>query len=196
MGISSQRATWGRKVVRTLALGVGLTVGLLGADVHPHGPNLALGKQATCSSLDDRWNPYGPDAANRAVDGKHHPDFAFHTRSEDHPWWQVDLGQAYDLGLVVIFNRRDCCQERMRKFSILASMDGANWSTLYEYDGARVWGSDGSPYRAPVFTTRNGRGIPPKARYVRIVLDGRDCLHLDQVEVYPYTPEMYSESQD
>ncbi|XP_070545129.1 uncharacterized protein [Ptychodera flava] len=35
------------------------------------------------------------------------------TRSEDNPWWKVDLGDTYLVDRVIITNRIDCCPERL-----------------------------------------------------------------------------------
>ncbi|XP_066263233.1 uncharacterized protein [Branchiostoma lanceolatum] len=41
-----------------------------------------------------------------------------HTQEEANPSWWVDLGQSYMIGRVVIFNRQDCCSERINPFNI------------------------------------------------------------------------------
>jgi alpha-L-fucosidase 2 len=37
------------------------------------------------------------------------------------PWWPVDLGAAYDLDEIVLWNRTDCCGERLRDVYVLTS---------------------------------------------------------------------------
>ncbi|XP_066273066.1 uncharacterized protein [Branchiostoma lanceolatum] len=64
-------------------------------------------------------------AASRAVDGNtaSNYDAGSCTHTTDHPgeanptWW-VDLGQSHVIGRVVIFNRQDCCAERINPFNI------------------------------------------------------------------------------
>ncbi|XP_019641717.1 PREDICTED: uncharacterized protein LOC109483173, partial [Branchiostoma belcheri] len=60
--------------------------------------------------------------AGRAVDGKTDADFdsrsCTHTRNEANPSWWVDLGVSFHIKTVVIFNRQDCCQERLNPFNI------------------------------------------------------------------------------
>ncbi|KAI8486963.1 hypothetical protein Bbelb_352230 [Branchiostoma belcheri] len=84
------------------------------------GVNVALGKPAYQTSTHD-----GP--ADRAVDGNtngkyYHAGSCTHTvdvgGGETDPSWWVDLGQSYKVDRVVIFNRRDCCQERLNPFNI------------------------------------------------------------------------------
>ncbi|KAI8502469.1 hypothetical protein Bbelb_200570 [Branchiostoma belcheri] len=67
---------------------------------------------------------YGLYAAvpSRAVDGitstHMRTDSCTHTEEEDNPAWWVNLGQPYMIDRVVIFNRRDCCVERVNPFNI------------------------------------------------------------------------------
>ncbi|CAH1239028.1 SSC5D [Branchiostoma lanceolatum] len=60
--------------------------------------------------------------ASRAVDGNTDTNWVAgsctHTAEEANPSWRVDLGQSYVIDRVVIFNRRDCCSERISPFNI------------------------------------------------------------------------------
>ncbi len=59
---------------------------------------------------------YGGEAS-RAVDGKSEQAFGedtvTHTKSENYPWWQLDLGQPAMVGKIKIWNRSDCCGDRL-----------------------------------------------------------------------------------
>jgi hypothetical protein len=76
--------------------------------------NLAQGKHATQSS-----SLAGADAS-LAVDGN--VDGAFvhksvaHTLRERGAWWEVDLGAERELSSIEVWNRTDCCAERLRNF--------------------------------------------------------------------------------
>eukprot|EP00058_Branchiostoma_floridae_P016739 XP_002602227.1 hypothetical protein BRAFLDRAFT_76915 [Branchiostoma floridae] len=83
------------------------------------GANVALGKPAFQTSI------YESGTASRAVDGNTSTDWyagsCTHTRGypgEDYPTWWVDVGQSYVVDRVVIFNRQDCCSERLNPFNI------------------------------------------------------------------------------
>ena len=84
--------------------------------------NLALGKSTQQSSQ------YGNGGPALAVDGDSdgsrgpwsNPSI-IHTRRENQPWWQVDLGSISDIQEVLIHNRSDCCQGRMNDFYLLTS---------------------------------------------------------------------------
>src|SRR5512143_3912920 len=34
------------------------------------------------------------------------------------PWWQVDLGEEYAIARIVLWNRVDCCPERLTNFHV------------------------------------------------------------------------------
>lgn len=56
--------------------------------------------------------------AGRGNDGNSNPDHSAgsvtHTDiNSSNPWWMVDLGSVKDIGRIRVFNRRDCCGERL-----------------------------------------------------------------------------------
>ncbi|KAI8494104.1 hypothetical protein Bbelb_284510 [Branchiostoma belcheri] len=84
--------------------------------------NVALGKTAFQTSTLN--GTYGPGVASLAVDGITNTYMNFgiatctHTQEETGPSWWVDLGRSYVIDRVVIFNRMDCCSERLNPFNI------------------------------------------------------------------------------
>jgi hypothetical protein len=76
--------------------------------------NVASGKTVTASSLYSPWFPH-----TNLVDGNK-ANFA-HTHDEALEYFQIDLGQEYDIDKVVITNRIDCCQGRLRNTKIQLS---------------------------------------------------------------------------
>ncbi|CAH1272632.1 TNR [Branchiostoma lanceolatum] len=83
----------------------------------PEGVNVAVGKTARQTSDSSRG------VASRAVDGNTNTDFGSggsctHTAKQATPSWWVDLGQSYMVRRVVIFNRMDCCGDRLNPFNI------------------------------------------------------------------------------
>ncbi|KAK3797410.1 hypothetical protein RRG08_055606, partial [Elysia crispata] len=89
------------------------------------GRNVALKQRAEQSSwlsidLRDRW------WAEYAVDGRIPNDThesnrltCSHTALQDKsPWWQVSFPQPVEITRFILENRRDCCQERLKKFSL------------------------------------------------------------------------------
>jgi alpha-L-fucosidase 2 len=145
--------------------------------------NLALNGSASQSSTG-----HGGDA-NRAVDGN--TNGAFFTGSVTHtsdtplqanPWWQVDLGSTQDISTVKLWNRTDCCADRLRQFYVFAS-DNPFTSTDPQTTAAQngVWSSLQNPAAGTSLSLPVGR----TARYIRVQLIGSDRpLSLAEVQVY------------
>jgi hypothetical protein len=76
------------------------------------GSNVARGKTCTSSSS---WGHDGSGDPNNAVDGtlglKRHPH-EFHSAAFG-DWWMVDLERVHTVVSVAIYNRGDCCQDRL-----------------------------------------------------------------------------------
>ncbi|XP_066268834.1 uncharacterized protein [Branchiostoma lanceolatum] len=87
-------------------------------DCKDYGVNVALGKKAYQSTT------HSGHAASRAVDGKTSGVFTHwtctHTRDagEDNPSWWVDLGGEHKVSRIIIFNRMDCCGDRLNPFNV------------------------------------------------------------------------------
>ena len=79
----------------------------------------------------------GGEAA-RAHDGKTDQVYgsgtSTHTNAEDNPWWMVDLGKATDIGRVKLWNRSDCCGDRLAGavVEILAADQKVVWTGKVE----------------------------------------------------------------
>ncbi len=145
--------------------------------------NVALGKSATQSSN------FGSDLrfsrASNAVDGNtngNHADGSVtHTQNNAQAWWQVDLGSVQPISQIAIWNRTDCCSERLTNFYILVSDTPFNSTSL---DAARsqsgvssylVSGQAGRPTTLDI--NRSGR-------YVRAQLVGTNYLSISEVQVW------------
>jgi hypothetical protein len=132
--------------------------------------NLALGKTATQI---DTYNSYG--GASHAVDGNTDGNYfnssVTHTASTTvGTWWQVDLGATSSVDHVTLWNRTDCCSERLTNFDVQTSTDGTTW-TSHLYPGT-----------AP--TTTN-IPIGGSVRYVKVVLlNSGSYLSLAEVQVW------------
>ncbi|MEM6632597.1 MAG: PA14 domain-containing protein, partial [Bacteroidota bacterium] len=82
--------------------------------------NLALGRTARQSST------YGNGVAALAVDGNLIGTSPWsadlqHTNNESQPWWEVDLAARSKIDSIRIYNRSDCCEERLKDFYVLVS---------------------------------------------------------------------------
>jgi len=123
--------------------------------------------------------------ATNAVDGNTDGDFyhgsVSHTNGELNPWWQVDLGASTAIDTIAIWNRTDCCGNRLSDYWVLVSDTpfgfGDSLNSLTSRAG--VWASHQQSFPNPSIT------IPVNAhgRYVRIQINGTSFLHLAEVQV-------------
>ncbi|MEG3930304.1 discoidin domain-containing protein [Microcoleus sp. T3_B1] len=137
--------------------------------------NIALNKPATQSSVyaDSKEND-APGGVNGVKNGK----FGFHTDIEGQPWWQVDLQDYFQIKDVKIYNRLDYGYERANTLTVLISVDAVDWEQVYTYNQTKPFGGiTGSPLIVEINRI---------ARYVKLQLQDRNYLHLDEVEVYGY----------
>ena len=93
---------------------------MLGVNSLPLVKDLAKFKPAVQSSTYD--HDCLPDASV-AVDGNTEGVFypwcsVTHTNNDDQAWWQVNLRGSYTVNLVRVFNRVDCCMERLANFNV------------------------------------------------------------------------------
>ena len=142
---------------------------------------MAIGKIATQSST--LSNPAHP-VASKAVDGNTDGNFpkgsTTHTNQEKNPWWMVDLEREYEISAVILWNRIDCCGERLQNFQIILSGEGGTIVRTIKYStGAK----DVLPF--PV-------SPPAKARRVKVQLLGVGILQLAEVEVFTSKSEYYA----
>jgi hypothetical protein len=139
------------------------------------GYNLALGKPATESST----YPYSiPVAASYAVDGNTNGEFlnssTTHTNIEQGAWWQVDLGGKKKINQIIIYNRTDCCADRLRNYQVSIS-NKADFSThIYQQD----FHVAPNPKKIIQLDASGKQG-----RYVRIQLLDKNYLSLAEVQV-------------
>lgn len=86
--------------------------------------NLALGRTATQSSL-GHWND-GRGVASNAIDGNRDGNWGSasvtHTTTDTaYEWWALDLGSSFHISKIDIFNRTDCCGNRLGNVQVMIS---------------------------------------------------------------------------
>lgn len=143
--------------------------------------NLALGRPATQSS---NWS--AQTVAARAVDGNANGAFASgsvsHTNSETGAWWQVDLGARTNVGRIRLWNRTDCCGERLQNFYVFISDQDQTGRTLTQIlADPTVTRRSVTASRIPSNITIQGAAA---GRFVRVQLAGTNPLQLAEVEVF------------
>ena len=114
-------------LLSTSIKGAGSTYGRVSAASAVGGVrDVAVGMPATESST------FGGAEAARAVDGNTNGDWAVgsiaHTNADLQAWWQVDLQASQPIDRVDVWNRTDCCGDRLSNFSIGVSDDGVKWA--------------------------------------------------------------------
>jgi hypothetical protein len=124
------------------------------------------------------------EEASRALTGKPDGYFSFHTRREELPWWEVDLGEPRKISEIRIFNRLlpylddSPLAARANHLSIHVSSNGEKYKCVYLHgNSGPIGGVDGNPL---IFH-------PPGdlfARFVRLRLEDTEYFNLDKVFVY------------
>lgn len=134
--------------------------------------NIAQFKPAKQSSVHN----FG--AANRAVDGI--IDGTYDNRSVTHTgwgdrgaWWEVNLLNEYDISSITVYNRTDCCSERLDNFTISVSKEP--FSGNY---GGEIFNKESNWFQGN--KTFNGAA---RGQYIRIFLDSNVSLSLAEVVV-------------
>ncbi|XP_053407627.1 fucolectin-6-like [Mercenaria mercenaria] len=133
--------------------------------------NVAQGKSAYMSSNYYKW------PASKAVDGNTNNnmngDSCFHTNTAATNWWYVDLGQNYQVSLIEVFNRKDCCADRSKNIAALVG------TSLNNLEQVKYWADPLWDYESVVF-----HPLAKTVRYVKFVQTANTYFHLCEVKVY------------
>jgi len=147
--------------------------------VKPTVSNVARGKATSQSST------YLTASASRAVDGNTNGNYSAgsvaSTNSNTNAWWQVDLGASFTLDSIQLWNRTDCCANRLSNFYVFVSntnMSGRSLSSLVGDTSVwRYYSAGQAPNKLDIPSYISGR-------YVRVQLAGTNYLSLAEVQVY------------
>jgi hypothetical protein len=116
----------------------------------------------------------------RAVDGNHRQDWGggtcTHTANTQNAWWRVDLVDDAEVTSVKVWNRSDCCGNRLNGFQVRVGNSGS-WQHNKQCGGNHAI-SQGQNKEVDC-SGKHGR-------YTHIVLPRRDYLTLCEVEVRGY----------
>jgi hypothetical protein len=146
--------------------------------------NLALHKSATQSGT-DTGSP-----AQLVVDGKTDGNFAHgtvsHTSNDPNAWLDIDIGERNRIDTIKIWNRTDCCSERLNQYWVFISNTPFLPTDTVDdlQQRADTWAREGAPTH--FIAMMNTGGI--EGRYVRLQLSGKQSkadsyLSLAEVEV-------------
>lgn len=144
--------------------------------------NLAVLPAATARQSSVYGAVFGADLARDGnTDGDWRNGSVTHTEWGVDPWWEVDLGGIQPVDHLLIWNRTDCCGDRLASYHVFLSD-----VPFVSEDVNEVRNQPGVTHiavsRAPFPTERIDAGRD--ARYVRVQLGGANYLSLAEVEVY------------
>ncbi|GLQ74165.1 galactose-binding domain-containing protein [Vibrio penaeicida] len=157
------------------------------------GNNIAFGKTTSQSST------FGGLVSNKAVDGDYSGENQYlvnqeyvsrgslqHTQTEDQPWWSVDLESTHHVDEIRVWNRTDCCTDRLNKIAV-------HWSdSPIDYS---LWDSTGNLQAieniALLDKSESGRVLSSRvngnARYVKVQSADYGVLNTAEIEVLQYS---------
>jgi hypothetical protein len=139
--------------------------------------NLALNRSASQSS---EYSMPGY-TAGQAVNGQVSGTDLTHTQYEAQAWWQVDLGNVHFIDSIKLWNRVNCCQERLSNFYIFVSdvpFNSTSLTTTLNQTGVSGYYTTGA---AGATLTRS---VNRTGRYVRVQLTGSNFLSLAEIEIF------------
>lgn len=159
--------------------------------------NVALNGIATQSSTLDFTDNEGMPTADRAIDGNTNgswfdPNNGYSVSSTTHmeqPWWEIDLGENYQLDKANVYWRTDdCCHGNLSNFYLLTSENpfgSDDLPTLLNRSDVFSFFKPGYDENNPDAQPRPEVFTPARiGRYVRIQLTGTAQLQLAEVEIF------------
>jgi hypothetical protein len=157
-------------------------VQVMGTLVASTGSNVAVGKTATQSSNLGTNTPAAL-AVDGNTDGNYFDGSVSHTLQETNAWWQVDLGSPATVNSIVIWNRTDCCGDRLADYWVFVSDTpfGPTDTPSTLQSRTATFGSHQTTMPNPSATIAVGGA---QGRYVRVQLTGTNYLSLAEVQVF------------
>jgi F5/8 type C domain len=164
-----------------------LSIGLAEVQIWPN-KNMALN-----AAWANQSSTYDNASANRAIDGRVDGSWGggslTHTQGSESgdktPYWEVDLRNARSIDSITIWNRTDCCGDRLGTFAIFYT-EAKPFSSSDTYAGLRSRIDVKSIVVPSSYFTSNRITVPlppdALARYVRIQLESDNYLSLAEVE--------------
>ncbi|XP_072033347.1 uncharacterized protein [Amphiura filiformis] len=125
---------------------------------------------------------YPKGDAKKAIDGNTAGNWnqmsCSHTQNNKGAWWVVDISKKVCVGKVVIYNRKDCCKERLANAVVRLGPNKKGAARKNPECGViKASDIDGS---SVLEVTCNMKG-----RYLSVNLPGKNYLQLCEVEAYP-----------
>ncbi len=157
---------------------------LLNAPTNCNNPqNLAIGKATSQSStfFNNNTRFGSANAVDGNTDGNHRNNSITHTLlNQQNAWWEIDLGEVSNLSSVKLWNRTNCCADRLTDFHVLVSdvpFTSTVLNTTINQNGVSDFHFPGTAGReTDINLNRTGR-------YLRVQLSGTNALQLAEVEI-------------
>src|ERR1022692_1621798 len=166
---------------------VGQTYSLTINAASPSDSNLAVGKTASQSSTLAGSTATAALAVDGNTDGNWAHSSLSHTNQDVNAWWQVDLGAPATVDAIVIWNRTDCCSNRLSDYWVFVSNTPFNSTdtpaTLQNRAGTTSSHQTTFPNPSTVIPFGGAQG-----RYVRVQLTGTNYLSFAEVQVFGTIP--------
>ncbi len=141
--------------------------------------NLSLLGTATQSS---NYQGNAPDLAiDGNTNGRYSDGSVTHTNNDNNAWWELDLDQNAYIESIKLWNRSDCCSNRLQDFYVLVSetpFTSKNLQTTLAQSSVKVIHHVGQAGDSIDFE------IGQEGRYVRVQLNGQNNLQLAEVQVF------------
>lgn len=131
--------------------------------------NIAKKSKVTFSSM-SQWST--DEDCMEILTAEHDRPFSFHTNIENNPWVELDLGAIYALHEIVVFNRKDMCQEKAYNLQVEISNDKINYEIIHK---------GFIPFKNKIKFNLNSIKT---ARYVKLSLDDYNYFHLSKIEIF------------
>ena len=145
-----------------LASGLAVVAGTAYA-MWPVPPDLAAGRPWKTSSTLEACDPFRVSCAGART------RILFHTKEDESPWMDIDLGDALVVHRVEVTNRFDCCRDRALPLVVELSEDDQTWTEVARKEDSFLrW--------AALFPAQ-------RARFVRLRVARKSTLHLEAVSV-------------
>ena len=115
--------------------------------------------------------------ASRATDGNTDTTFSKNsctaTKEEESPWWSVDLERQMAVKSVTVYNRGDCCGDRLNGFEVKVG-DNSKWER-----NPGCGGNTTATQGESSLVDCEGK----KGRFVSVVVPRKTTLHLCEVRI-------------
>ncbi len=104
-----------------------------------------------------------------------------HTDNDTNAWWEADIGQNQFIDTIRVWNRTDCCADRLADFYVLVSEQ-----PFASQDLAATLAQPGVEqfFHAGVAGRQSDFSIGTNGRYVRVQLSGQNMLQLAEVQIF------------